>query len=351
MPQIIPFRARPAPINTLVSQQLGLYNQAHQGRQIDPRAALAVAAQEGLSGRIGDGGHAFGPFQENNAGGVLTGRFNGQTPEQLQAWATSPAGIQDALGRIGGVAGGLKGSQAVQAIVSKFERPANIQGEITRALAAYGSQPGAAPGPLATAALGGNARVSSAPAAPPPNFRPQLAAQLASARGTATNDLSGFYATLQKALQARQAAPTPTLKTSGLVASPGEQAPTQPLPVGSTGIAKTALTQLGTPYQWGGKAALGSRTDCSGLLQASARANGIALGRTTYDQFKQGTPVALNQLQPGDAVFSEPTQQGPGHVAIYIGNGKVVEDPHTGAVVSIGTIAGRRGIVGARRYG
>jgi cell wall-associated NlpC family hydrolase len=108
---------------------------------------------------------------------------------------------------------------------------------------------------------------------------------------------------------------------------------------------------LGTPYQWGGKAALGSKTDCSGLLQASAKANGIPLPRTTYDQYKVGQPVSLNQLQPGDAVFSDPTAQGPGHVSIYIGNGKVVEDPHTGAVVSVGALAGRKGIVGARRYG
>lgn len=353
---------QPAPLRQAVSQQLGVYNQQHAGRQIDPRAALAVAAQEGLSGGIGDGGHAFGPFQLNNAGGVLTGRFPGQSAAQLQAWASSPQGIQDALGRIGGVAGGLHGPAAVKAIVSQFERPANIPREIQSALAAYGIQPqvaarslagAAAASPAASSPVGGGSVVQAGP--PPPDFRPQLAQALAGARGSSTNDLTGFYSTLHRALQARAQQPAPPAAASAAALPPAtglagdRQAST--IPVGATGIAKTALTQLGTPYQWGGKAALGSRTDCSGLLQASARANGVSIGRTTYEQFKQGSPVALNQLQPGDAVFSEQTSQGPGHVAIYIGGGKVVEDPHTGASVEISTLAGRRGIVGARRYG
>lgn len=114
-------------------------------------------------------------------------------------------------------------------------------------------------------------------------------------------------------------------------------------------IANTALTQLGEPYQWGGLAKLGSPTDCSGLLQASAAANGINIGRTTYEQWTQGAAVPLDKLQPGDAVFFDMTSRGPGHVAIYIGNGRVVEDPHTGASVEISRLAGR-GPVGARRY-
>jgi cell wall-associated NlpC family hydrolase len=141
-------------------------------------------------------------------------------------------------------------------------------------------------------------------------------------------------------------APQPHPAAGGPTATPAVPGST----VGAK-IAKTALTQLGTPYQWGGPAKLGSRTDCSGLLQASAAANGIRIGRTTYEQWKQGTPVPLNQLQPGDAVFSHADSRGPGHVSIYIGNGQIVEDPHTGEVVSISDLAGRAGVIGARRYG
>lgn len=343
----------PNPRAAAVTQRVAVYNQRNPGRSIDPRAALAVAAQEGLSGGIGDGGHAFGDFQLNDAGGVLTGKFPGLSAQQKQQWASSPAGIDFALGGIGKVSGGMRGADAVKAIVSQFERPANIPRETQSALAAYGIQPQVAARSLAAAAVGKGG--GPAPVVQPsPDFRAQLAHELASAAGSQGNNLTGFYSTLHQALQARataaqQPAPTRTAlpHPSGLAGD--RQAST--IPVGATGIAKTALTQLGTPYQWGGKAALGSRTDCSGLLQASARANGVSIGRTTYQQFKQGSPVALNQLQPGDAVFSEQTAQGPGHVAIYIGGGKVVEDPHTGAVVSISDLHGRKGIVGARRYG
>lgn len=152
-------------------------------------------------------------------------------------------------------------------------------------------------------------------------------------------------------------APLPGVKAipgTTILGKPAQPAEPGKLPpqVGSEsrgGIAKTALTQIGIPYQWGGPAKLGARTDCSGLLQASARANGVSIGRTTYEQWKQGTPVPLGQLQPGDAVFFHPGPNGPEHVAIYIGNNKIVEDPHTGASVHISALAGR-GAMGARRY-
>jgi len=109
---------------------------------LDPAAVLAIASHEGLSGGIGDGGHAFGPFQENNAGGVLTGRMSNLTPQQLNAWAWSNAGINDALGRINSVAHGLKGNAAIQAITTRFERPANPAAEIADAEAHYGAYSG-----------------------------------------------------------------------------------------------------------------------------------------------------------------------------------------------------------------
>lgn len=105
---------------------------------LDPNAVDAVGSQEGFSGRIGDGGHAFGPFQENNAGGVLTGRFPGASAQQLNNWAWSKPGIMDALTRMASVARGETGSRAVQDIVSRFERPANPGAEIAGALRSYG---------------------------------------------------------------------------------------------------------------------------------------------------------------------------------------------------------------------
>ena len=136
--------APPSPQVGLLSREIAQWNAQHPRQTIDPAAAFAVARQEGLSGAIGDGGHAFGPFQLNNAGGVLTGKFSGLTPQQINAWAWSPAGINYALTHIASVAGGQRGAQAVTSIVSRFERPANIPGETQRALAALG-QPVPAP--------------------------------------------------------------------------------------------------------------------------------------------------------------------------------------------------------------
>lgn len=119
-------------------------------RHLDPKAVEAVGSHEGWSGGIGDGGHAFGFSQMNNAGGVLTGMFRGQTPEQINQWAWSKAGINYALDRIAKVASGMHGAEAIKNIVSRYERPADIPGEIAKSIATYGgiknSSLGTAPG-------------------------------------------------------------------------------------------------------------------------------------------------------------------------------------------------------------
>jgi cell wall-associated NlpC family hydrolase len=109
---------------------------------------------------------------------------------------------------------------------------------------------------------------------------------------------------------------------------------------------------LGTPYVWGGAKPGGF--DCSGLVQWANAKVGISVPRTTYSQWDSGTPVAKNQLQPGDAIFftgSDPKNGKPGHEGMYIGNGKFVEAPHTGTTVQVSQLAGRKDYVGARRFG
>jgi hypothetical protein len=104
--------------------------------QIDARAALAIAAHEGLSGGIGDNGTSFGPFQLHR-GGALPSGIGGNA----QQWAWSPAGIDYALSRIASVAGGLKGLSAISAISRRFERPADPASEIADAARHYGLAP------------------------------------------------------------------------------------------------------------------------------------------------------------------------------------------------------------------
>jgi cell wall-associated NlpC family hydrolase len=119
-------------------------------------------------------------------------------------------------------------------------------------------------------------------------------------------------------------------------------------------LVRTAETQLGQPYQWGGRAQLGAHTDCSGLVQAVMAKNGISIPRTTFDQWRVGQPVPPNALKPGDAVFfkgSDGRDGLPGHVGLYVGGGRFIEDPHTGATVRISNLSQYPGYMGARRYG
>ncbi|MFD1937954.1 MULTISPECIES: C40 family peptidase [Nonomuraea] len=107
-----------------------------------------------------------------------------------------------------------------------------------------------------------------------------------------------------------------------------------------------AFAQVGKPYQYGGTGPGG--WDCSGLTQASWRAGGVSLPRTTWEQWAWGAKrrVSLDALQPGDLIFSE----GLGHVSIYAGDGKIVHAPQTGDVVKVVPLSayGRR-LVGAIR--
>ncbi|WP_327748037.1 C40 family peptidase [Streptomyces europaeiscabiei] len=117
-----------------------------------------------------------------------------------------------------------------------------------------------------------------------------------------------------------------------------------------------ALGQLGTPYQWGGSCTDShgpdpmGRCDCSSLMQQSYKAAGVTLTRTTYTQVKEGKPVSVDALQPGDLVFTEGTAEVPEHVGMVVGQGLIVNAPHTGDVVRLATLASwKPQILAARR--
>jgi hypothetical protein len=101
---------------------------------------------------------------------------------------------------------------------------------------------------------------------------------------------------------------------------------------------------LGDPYQLG---AAGPATfDCSGLVQYALEKAGVPdVPRTSEQQWawikQNGGQINKSQLKPGDLVFSQwpGDNASPGHVQVYLGGGKVIQAPHTGAAVSISSLS------------
>ena len=97
-----------------------------------------------------------------------------------------------------------------------------------------------------------------------------------------------------------------------------------------------ALSQVGTPYVWGGEAP-GVGFDCSGLAQAAWTAAGVRLPRVAQDQFAAGPAVSPGSpLAPGDLVFFGPARGVATHVGLVVDpSGLMVDAPHTGALVRL----------------
>ena len=76
--------------------------------------------------------------------------------------------------------------------------------------------------------------------------------------------------------------------------------------------------------------------DCSGFTRFVFAHFGVSLPHYTFSQFDLGRAVSRWALRPGDLVFFD----GIGHVGLYIGAGRFIHAPHTGARVSIARLSG-----------
>lgn len=116
-----------------------------------------------------------------------------------------------------------------------------------------------------------------------------------------------------------------------------------------------AKSQIGMPYAWGGGDANGPTKgirdggvadsfgdynkvgfDCSGLTMYAFAGAGISLPHFTGYQYQKGTQVPASEMQRGDLIF-----YGPGaseHVAIYLGDGTMIEAPQSGSNVQISPV-------------
>lgn len=106
-----------------------------------------------------------------------------------------------------------------------------------------------------------------------------------------------------------------------------------------------ALSKVGDPYVWG--AAGPNSFDCSGLTMWAYRQVGINLPHYTGAQYAQGRHISMSDIRPGDLIFFYSDLH---HVGMYIGHGKMVDAPHTGANVRVESFGGRP-IGGVARFG
>ncbi len=155
----------------------------------------------------------------------------------------------------------------------------------------------------------------------------EIRAQLAAQKTSLNKLLDTSQATLDSLTAAQRA--QVNASTLGGTTSSGQTGTT---PIAYTGPTATqadkavafAYAQLGKPYQWGATGP--SSYDCSGLVMAAWAYAGVTIPRDTYEQWAGLPHIPVSQMQPGDLII----YNGEGHVAIYVGDGYIIDAPHTG---------------------
>ncbi|MFG1621454.1 C40 family peptidase [Kribbella sp. NPDC049227] len=100
-----------------------------------------------------------------------------------------------------------------------------------------------------------------------------------------------------------------------------------------------ALSQLGDMYLWGGTGP--SRWDCSGLMMGAWKRAGVQLPHYSVAQYEQVRRIDEDELRPGDLIFWSVNPDDPGtihHVAMYLGDGRMIHAPRTGKPVQIDSV-------------
>jgi cell wall-associated NlpC family hydrolase len=189
------------------------------------------------------------------------------------------------------------------------------------------------------------------------------AREQAAALGTQQARLTSELATAQAELQALVGERAAAERTAQVTRSVPAPRPTRVAPApsgndtvagaGKASAARTAieagLAYRGTPYAWGGGGTRGPGPgqdpdlgvigfDCSGLTQYAYARAGISIPRNSRAQYSSLPKVASSDLRPGDLVFWATDASDPNtirHVAIYLGDDRVVQAPQSGDVVKV----------------
>jgi len=138
--------------------------------------------------------------------------------------------------------------------------------------------------------------------------------------------------------------PLPALANSSAAGAPVAAAPAAAPNQAAQTAVDTALAQVGKPYVWGGAGP--NSFDCSGLTQYAYGAAGVSLPHSSAMQSTLGVPVDRASLRPGDLVFFYSPVS---HVAMYIGNGQIVQASTAGQPVNVTNLDYMPAYTGARR--
>ena len=117
----------------------------------------------------------------------------------------------------------------------------------------------------------------------------------------------------------------------GLVAAAGLSACTPQM-----GAVKAARDQIGMPYVTGGDSPSEGGFDCSGLTSYAWKQAGVTIPRTSSAQYAWTERITKVELQPGDLVFYSSSKSASNitHVALYAGDGKLVQAHKPGVALS-----------------
>lgn len=316
---------------------------------VPPDLAVAIALEEsgGDPRATGDAGSSYGLFQLHKGGAL-----GNLTPEQAYDPATNAGVVLRAWGKLGQIPSDPRA--ALMQYYSQVGRGSSNEIPTQRALAKLAQA-------RQLVGQGGGGGVG-APAGG--RTLAQETVQNPVGGGLSPGALQGLigYAMqlTQRAQQGQAPDPSEAMRLIGpllqamhrptVEVASGQVPAADPGVTGKQSVAThAALQQLGVPYSWGGGTTAGPSLgiqqgarirgfDCSSLVQYAWSKAGVMLPRTSEQQWNFGAAVPnLASAKAGDLLFPEP-----GHVMMYLGDGKAVESPHTGLEVRVVSVLGRQ---------
>jgi peptidoglycan DL-endopeptidase CwlO len=156
-------------------------------------------------------------------------------------------------------------------------------------------------------------------------------AQLAAQRSGTKNHIASLLAKEKSILGSLTATQLAAVQQGTVNGGGGTTTAVYTGPTGSQTDTAVAFVfhQLGCMYSYGATGPCSVGFDCSGLVMKAWAAAGVTIPRDTYGQWAALPHVAESDLQPGDLLF----YNGIGHVAMYVGNGMIIDAPSQGQPV------------------